>query len=261
MAQDAQKKTRQKRGQQTQRDQQPQTEAFQALQAAQAARSHTERTVKHRPETEAKRRELLRIALLEFGSKGIEKATLEDIARQAGMTRAGVLHYFGSKRNLLIQVLDFRDADDISEMSAGIPKGMAAFRHLIRTAYVNEKRPGVTQAYAVLSAEATTAGNAGRPFFTRRYDWLRTKLVQDLRDEYARRGWDVTAQKESQFQACAASVLAVMDGLQLQAALSPEEIDLGAASEQAIRNLVTPLFVPPEDEEAVRGLWEPQSGD
>ena len=42
--------------------------------------------------------------------------TLADIADQVGMTHAGVLHHFGSKDQLLLEVLAYRDETDVADL-------------------------------------------------------------------------------------------------------------------------------------------------
>ena len=70
---------------------------------------------RHRPETEAKRRAILEAAVEVFGQKGSAKGTLEEVAEKAGMTRAGVLHHFGSKQRLLLETLIYRDSSDVAD--------------------------------------------------------------------------------------------------------------------------------------------------
>ena len=69
----------------------------------------SQKTPKSRPETLERRRDILRAALDTFGAKGFNKAPLSEIAEQVDMTHAGVLHHFGSKNQLLLEVLRFRD--------------------------------------------------------------------------------------------------------------------------------------------------------
>ena len=40
-----------------------------------------------------------------FGQRGYNKGALVEVAEQAGMTHAGVLHHFGSKEALLVAML------------------------------------------------------------------------------------------------------------------------------------------------------------
>ena len=93
-----------------------------------------------RPETQEKRKVILRAATEVFGEKGATKGTLEDIAEKVGMTRAGVLHHFGSKDNLLLQTVIYRDSVDLEDYPedmarGGMPEdGAITFRHLIKTA-------------------------------------------------------------------------------------------------------------------------------
>ena len=44
-----------------------------------------------------------------FGQRGYNKGALVEVAEQAGMTHAGVLHHFGSKEALLVAMLQYRD--------------------------------------------------------------------------------------------------------------------------------------------------------
>ena len=50
--------------------------------------------------------ELFDAALRVFADKGFRAARLEDVAREAGVTKALIYHYFESKEDLLIQALD-----------------------------------------------------------------------------------------------------------------------------------------------------------
>ena len=62
------------------------------------------RQPRSRPQTLTRRREILDAAVEIFGSKGYANGTLVEIADQVGMTHAGILHHFGSKDQLLLEV-------------------------------------------------------------------------------------------------------------------------------------------------------------
>ena len=194
-----------------------------------------------RPATLKKRTEILQAAVEIFGNKGSANGTLADVAEQVGMTHAGVLHHFGSKQNLLIEVLAYRDQADVAELvDQHIPDGAELFLHLVRTAYVNAARPGIVQAYTVLSSESVTDDHPGREFFQGRYTTLRREVSTALGIVCAREGVTDT----SSVAAASAAILAVMDGLQLQWLLHPEVIELGEASEFAIRAIVNGVLHP-----------------
>ncbi len=198
-------------------------------------------TASTRPETERKRTEILRAALDIFGSKGSANGTLADIADQVGMTHAGVLHHFGSKQNLILEVLEFRDRDDVASLAnRHIPDGPALFVHLVGTAMRNSLRPGIVQAYTVLSAESVTDAHAARAYFEDRYRVLRSDVDGAFRALCTQEG--VT--EPATIEMGAASILAVMDGLQLQWLLDPTAFDLAEATEFGIQTIVNGVLHP-----------------
>ncbi|OKI14412.1 TetR family transcriptional regulator [Nocardiopsis sp. TSRI0078] len=169
-----------------------------------------------------------------FATRGYHNASLAEISARVGLTQAGVLHHFPSKADLLTGVLDLRDASDLEELGKERPRGMAFLRHLVDTVRRNTTREGIVRLYAVLSAESVTEGHPAQEFFRSRYDGLRTMLIEAL-DE-ARDLGEVTADLDS--ATTATSVIAVMDGLQVQWLLSPDTVDMAAAAEQAISRMV-----------------------
>ena len=199
------------------------------------------RQPRSRPATLARRRDILDAAVETFGSKGFTGGTLQEIADQVGMTHAGILHHFGSKHELLLEVLQHRDDTDVADLEEKhIPDGMALFRHLVRTAFVNAHRAGIVQAYVVLSAESVTDDHPGRAFFQKRYQTLRSEVAHAFTVVCAERG--IT--EPETVDLAAASILAVMDGLQVQWLLDPSAVVLGRASEFAIEAIVSSVLAP-----------------
>ena len=203
--------------------------------------STTRRAPRARPETLAKRTEILRAATATFGSKGYNRGPLTEIADQVGMTHAGILHHFGSKDQLLLEVLRYRDETDVAGLAnQRIPDGIELFRHLVRTAFANEHRSGIVQAYAVLSAESVTDDHPGRPYFEDRYRTLRREIRDAFTRVCAERGMTVPETVDR----AAAGILAVMDGLQVQWLLAPDDVELAEASAFAIDALVRAVIDP-----------------
>jgi AcrR family transcriptional regulator len=201
----------------------------------------TSSSLSPRPETERKRADIVRAAVETFGAKGSTNGTLADIAEQVGMTRAGVLHHFGSKQKLLLEVLGYRDQDDVAHLERKhIPGGAELFAHLVGTAERNSRRPGIVQVFTVLSAESVTEDHPAREYFEARYRNLRREIDDAFRVLCASEG--VTDAET--IEHASASILAVMDGLQLQWLLEPSAVDLAAASEFAIRAIVNGVLHP-----------------
>lgn len=203
-----------------------------------ATEDHAPRT---RPATRRKRVEILDAAIDIFGDKGYANGTLADIAERVHLTHAGVLHHFGSKQKLLLEMLTYRDRTDVADLvEEHMPDGPELFLHLVRTAMANSRRAGVVQVYTVLSAESVTDDHPARSFFENRYSTLRQEVSDAFRLLCAQQG---VAAPET-VDAASASILAVMDGLQLQWLLHPDEIELASASEFAIRAIVNAVLQP-----------------
>lgn len=199
------------------------------------------RQVKSRPETLARRLDILDAAVDIFGSRGFAGGSLHEIADRVGMTHAGVLHHFGTKERLLLEVLSHRDQTDVAHLEGQhIPDGMLLFRHLVETAFRNAHRAGIVQAYVVLSAESVTEGHPGRAYFDERYVTLRREIDNAFASVCAERGID----EPEVIASASAAILAVMDGLQVQWLLAPGVIDLGAASAFAIEAIVRAVLGP-----------------
>lgn len=202
----------------------------------------SKRSPRPRPETLERRKEILRAALEIFGAKGYNKGPLAEIAEQVNMTHAGILHHFGSKGQLLLEVLRYRDESDVEELvDHRIPTGVDLFRHLVRTAFANAERAGIVQAYAVLSAEAVTDDHPGRAYFEDRYQTLRREVGEAFVIVCEERGVDISTDRVKH---ASASILAVMDGLQVQWLLDRSLIELGPATMFAIEAIVSAVIDP-----------------
>jgi len=200
------------------------------------------KTPKSRPATLERRKDILRAALDTFGAKGYNKAPLSEIAEQVNMTHAGILHHFGSKDQLLLEVLRYRDESDVEDLEGHhIPTGLPLFRHLVKTAFQNAERAGIVQAYAVLSAESVTDEHPAKAFFEIRYKELRREVGEAFEVACAEQGLDLD---EARIRRASASVLAVMDGLQVQWLLEPGDVDLGETSAFAIEAIVASVLTP-----------------
>lgn len=186
-----------------------------------------------RQATAERRAEILRAAANTFGSKGYKNGSLTEVAEQVGITHAGVLHHFGSKEQLLVEVLEFRDKEDVRDLEGQhIPNGMELFRHLIRTARMNVDRPGIVQGYSVLTGESVTENHPARGWVTDRFTILRGEIQAAILEVG---GGSVP----EDVAACAASsIIGVMDGLQVQWLLD-DRVDLPAATQFAIEAILT----------------------
>ena len=166
-----------------------------------------------------RRDQILRVALETFAERGYRGTSLALVAEKIGLTQQGVLHYFPTKQTLLVEVLKLRDAEDYQRFDSGSEEPhLDGIRHLME---YNATRPGVVQSFTVLSAESVTEAHPARDFFVQRYRTARGHHVDGLREELGER----IAGRLTPEQA-AALLVAVMDGLQLQWLLDPDQVDL-----------------------------------
>ncbi|MFF1817804.1 TetR/AcrR family transcriptional regulator [Kribbella sp. NPDC058245] len=197
---------------------------------ANGRRSNAERTA-------TTRGEILSAAIDAFGTRGFHKASLQEIAAAAGVTPAGLLHHFGSKNQLLTELLAHRDSSEIAEVNdPERPYGTDFLDHLAITAERNSQRRGVTQLYAVLSAEGVTEDHPAQDYFRARYDGLRRMIADEIRT--AQTAGDLPTGPDP--VRVATLVIAAMDGLQVQWLYDPEAVDMGGL----IRDLITALTRP-----------------
>ena len=72
---------------------------------------------------------ILAAAAVAFGDRGYDSATLEDVAGQLGLTRGAVLHHFGSKEEILREVIGpfLADVDALLD-GIDLAKPMSAHR-------------------------------------------------------------------------------------------------------------------------------------
>lgn len=193
------------------------------------------RVTNPRPETAEKRQRILEAAMSIFATKGYNNGSLLEIGEEAGVSHTGVIHHFGSKDQLLIAMLEYRDDFDVAELEGKhIPDGAALFEHLVHTVRLNLERPGVVQLYAVLSADSVTDGHPAQEYFRARFVGLREMLTGALVDVAP--GVDA-----ARIDLAASTIIATMDGLQVQWLLDPTAVDMPEAVRLLIAAVIAQL--------------------
>ncbi|MFD7704812.1 TetR/AcrR family transcriptional regulator [Streptomyces caelestis] len=187
-------------------------------------------------EARKRQQDILRIAMDAFAARGYNNASLAEIADRAGLTQAGVLHYFRSKSVLLTSVLELRDDADIEQLGTKRPQGLEFLRHLVDTARRNTEREGIVRLYAVLSAESVTDAHPAQTYFRDRYVGLRAFVADAVVDAC---GLGEADQERARHTANA--IIAVMDGLQVQWLLDPDAVDMVVSTDLIITSLLAHL--------------------
>lgn len=170
--------------------------------------------------SEERRQTILDAAHAVFAARGYRGGSLQDVADRAGMSQTSLLHYFPSKRDLLMSVLERRDEITSGAFPDDMEEGLAD--SVIRTALYNEDIPGVIELYTVLCAESVTDEHPGRDYFTERYERLRAGYGRRF-EELAAVGRLRPGVDPDQ---AATSLVALWDGLQTQWLLAPDQVDV-----------------------------------
>ncbi len=189
----------------------------------------------------ARAQEIIDTALRLFATRGFRGTTVAAVAEEVGITDAGVLHHYPTKKALLLAALDCYYAQQLELFQALLaPGGLEAIRNLGDWGQVMEAQPHLLGLEVTLSTEAIEPSSQLHEFFVQRYTLLRQQLAQIVQegiDEGTIRP-DVDAEHEV---ACA---LALLDGLRLQWFLVPGRIPLAAHARRAMDDLVARIAVP-----------------
>lgn len=111
---------------------------------------------------------IIRAALEYFGQHGYHGASMREIARQVGLSQAGLLHHFPTKAELLIAVLEDRDNLSGSAAAAAARTGDDPLAGMTAVVADNARQRQLVQMFTVVSAEATDEHHPAHEYFRRR---------------------------------------------------------------------------------------------
>lgn len=177
------------------------------------------------PKGIARREAIVDVATEFFGRVGYRAATMLQIAAAGQISRAGLLHHFPTKESLLEAVLARRDEVDHRRtlaVMATSDDGLAALTSLVTAAERNATTPAIINLFAVLSAEAGDPSHPAHDYFVRRYVRSRASIGRAF--ELVREQGHLAPGLDP--RRLATEIVALMDGLQVQWLLAPDEIDM-----------------------------------
>jgi len=170
----------------------------------------------------AARDRVVRSALQAYASNGYAGSSLAGIAAAAGLTTAGLLHHFPSKEELLIAVLRERDRADGERFHLRGFVGLDALAALVKLVEANESTPGLVRTFTVLMGESAAEDHPASQWFRDRYPRRCDNLAAALRAGIERN----EIRSDTDCDAVASEIIAMMDGLQVQWVLNPERVDM-----------------------------------
>lgn len=152
----------------------------------------------------AKREQILQRAIEVFGRFGFHATSMREIAKECGLSQAGLLHHFPTKESLLLALVEEREHNqDISIHHETLPWTEAFYERMLQ----NMENEALTRLWANLVGEATDKKHPAHAYFLSRYAKIREDFAQVMASD----------PKVSDFDRMRATLLiAIWDGLQTQ---------------------------------------------
>lgn len=170
----------------------------------------------------ARRRQILDAAMIRFGQDGYRKTSLARVARDAGITDAGLLHHFRDKQALLLAVIEHWHT---SLDENWLPLGASvreAFRAHLEQAAQTQAMPGIIELAVVVGAEATSLDHPAHSLFRK---W-QEKGVAELAQRLAAGETAGELRPGPDWHSVARELVAVEEGLRLQWLTGDRAFDL-----------------------------------
>lgn len=191
--------------------------------------------------TPARRAQIVRAAAASFAEHGYERASLRDIAARAEVTHAALLRHFAGKDELLVAALAQRDADD-EELARRIMQSKVPAEEVLSGVLREEfAHPDHVRNWLAITVAATNPDHPAHDFFMARRERMREHFSSG-RLATSHDGEELTADEK------VTMVMAMMDGLRIQALLDPGRETLPLL-ETFMRLIATPA---PEAEPTAR---------
>jgi AcrR family transcriptional regulator len=183
-----------------------------------------------------RREQIVEAAREAFAANGYRGTTIAHIAERTGLTDAGVLHHFASKEELLLTVLERRDAQGRQRVASAAAATGSFMGALLALCEENAASPGMIRLFTVMAAESIDRAHPGHALFHARYARLRRTCAGELRVAQERGEVDPGIDPD----VVAPQILAMFDGLQLQWLLDPGEVDMVAVMRDFLARLQRP---------------------
>lgn len=201
-----------------------------------------EARMRRRLRPEERRPEILDAALAVFADLGFQRATLQDVADRAGVTKGALYHYFASKEQLFIELMRERMLPHVEQDEALLAGASGSrdeiLRALMLRLWEHFRQPGQIELTLLAITELPKIPQVGRIFFEEVVVRGRRTMERALA-----RGIERGEIGHCDLEAVAAAIPAMIMGVALGHRLF-RDIDPHALSAERLGTVVTALLVP-----------------
>lgn len=159
-----------------------------------------------------RRQEILEAASALFSETGSRGTSIAAVGARAGLTDAGVLYHFKSKKELVLAVLEHFDLEVERSMQESELHGIELLRATREWGAGMERVPGIQAMLIVLSAEHLHEPGQARDYVRRRYRRVLGRYTTAFRE--AAEAGDLRHHLDAEFEA--AALVAHLDGIRFQ---------------------------------------------
>ena len=186
-----------------------------------------------------RRQEILEAASALFSETGTRGTSIAAVAARAGLTDAGVLYHFKSKKELVLAVLEHFDLEVERSMQESELHGIDLLRATREWGVGMEQVPEIQAMLIVLSAEHLHEPGQARDYVQRRYQRVLARYEHAFREAAA--AGDLRHDLDAEFEA--AALVAHLDGIRFQWFLLDKTISM-AESVRAYVDLTLARLTP-----------------
>ncbi|WLQ05752.1 TetR/AcrR family transcriptional regulator [Arthrobacter oryzae] len=181
-----------------------------------------------------RREEILAAATELFSIEGFRGVSMSAIARACGISLTGLVHYFPSKELLLQATMDRRDEVDQARIAGpNRARGWAYLESLVDLVRHNQNQKGIVRLFTTVAAEAVDPEHPANTWLRRHHrtsaERIRAALVEASEDGALR--------EDAPAESIARSLIATMDGLQVQWLSDPDYQDMAADFETLLETV------------------------
>jgi AcrR family transcriptional regulator len=189
---------------------------------------------------EARRQALLDAAVQLFSERGFRGTGIIGLGKAVGLTHAGLLHHFGTKEQLLREVVAQRDRQQQEVLAAmGGRRGLAALRTILLTGDDLVAHPTLARLFAVLVAENFQPDDPLHTYFQDRHWLMRVYFAQAVATGIE----DGEIRPDADAERLGIEITSFLIGLQTEWLLDPGRIDIPTSCKHYLDRLLADLAI------------------